>query len=85
MALFENNPWNPGARMVMNRIPFDRDAIMLSPPETSKLVRSGGFEPVFAPKSFFYFPRRMSFLRSTESVLKHLPLGAQYLVLAAKV
>jgi len=30
LALFENNPWNPGTRMVMRRIPFDRDAIPLS-------------------------------------------------------
>src|SRR5262249_50913776 len=30
LAVFENNPWNPGTRMVMSRIPFDRDAITLS-------------------------------------------------------
>lgn len=27
---FENNPWNLGTKMVMSRIPFDRDAITLS-------------------------------------------------------
>ena len=26
-ALWENNPWNPGTRWVMRRIPFDRDAV----------------------------------------------------------
>jgi len=25
-AFWENNPWNPGTRYVMSRIPFDRDA-----------------------------------------------------------
>src|SRR5262249_13102846 len=30
LALFENNPWNPGTRLVMRRIAFDRDAIPLS-------------------------------------------------------
>ena len=25
-AIWENNPWNPGPRYVMSRIPFDRDA-----------------------------------------------------------
>jgi trans-aconitate methyltransferase len=29
-ALWENNPWNLGTRYVMSRIPFDRDATMLS-------------------------------------------------------
>jgi SAM-dependent methyltransferase len=31
-AFWENNPWNPGTRYVMSRIPFDRDAITLSSP-----------------------------------------------------
>ena len=29
-ALWENNPWNPGTRLVMRRIPFDRNAVLLS-------------------------------------------------------
>src|SRR5262249_24966822 len=24
-ALWENNPWNPGTRLVMSRVPFDKD------------------------------------------------------------
>ena len=43
-ALWENNPWNPGTRYVMSRIPFDRDAITLSMLEASRLLRAGGFE-----------------------------------------
>ena len=34
-ALWENNPWNPGTRLVMSRIPFDRDALPLSAPGKS--------------------------------------------------
>ena len=41
-ALWENNPWNPGTRYVMSKIPFDRDAITLSPPEAARLVRPVG-------------------------------------------
>lgn len=84
LALFENNPWNPGTRMVMSRIPFDRDAITLSIPEARRLVRAGGF--LGAPQSWtlFYFPRPLSFLRPAEGFLSHLPLGAQYCVLATK-
>jgi len=32
-AFWENNPWNPGTRLAMRRIPFDRDAIMISAPK----------------------------------------------------
>src|SRR5262245_23633059 len=45
-ALWENNPWNPGTRLVMSRIPFDRDAITLSPLETRRMLRTGGFEVI---------------------------------------
>ncbi len=83
-ALFENNPWNPGTRMVMSRIPFDRDAITLTPPETVELLTQAGFKTVCPPKSFFYFPRQLAFLRPLEAALTHLPLGAQYVVLATK-
>jgi SAM-dependent methyltransferase len=84
LALFENNPWNPGTRMVMNRIPFDRDAITLSPPQAKQLLRVGGFTKPFINWSLFYFPRPLALLRFTERALSHLPLGAQYCVLAAK-
>ena len=83
LALFENNPWNPGARMVMSRIPFDRDARPLSPPVATRLVRQGGFVP--GPvRSLFYFPRALAPLRFAEGWLGRLPLGAQYCVLARR-
>ena len=83
-ALFENNPWNPGTRLVMHRIPFDRDAIVLNPPETRRLVREGGFTADRATRFLFYFPNMLRFLRFTEPSLVHLPLGGQYYVLAQK-
>jgi SAM-dependent methyltransferase len=82
-ALWENNPWNPGTRWVMSRIPFDRDAITLSPPETRRLLRSAGFR-LLGTDFLFVFPRTMSFLRWLEPFLCKLPLGGQYLVLAQK-
>ena len=42
-ALWENNPWNPGTRYVMSRIPFDREAMTLTPPEATFLLRKAGF------------------------------------------
>jgi SAM-dependent methyltransferase len=83
-ALFENNPWNPGTRMVMARIPFDRDAITLSPPETERLLRGARFDVTRSLRFLFYFPRPLAFLRFTEPWLASLPLGAQYYALARK-
>jgi SAM-dependent methyltransferase len=82
-ALWENNPWNPGTRMVMRRIPFDRDAITLTPREASHLLAEAGFE-VIGTRFRFYFPRVLSALRTLERFGERVPLGAQYCVLARK-
>ena len=82
-ALWENNPWNPGTRLVMRRIPFDRDAIPLSAPEARKLLTAYRFD-VLRTDFLFVFPRFLAPLRRAEPALSSLPLGAQYLVLARK-
>jgi SAM-dependent methyltransferase len=84
LAFFENNPWNPGTRLVMHRIPFDRDAHPISPRQALCLLRQGGFMGTLQPRFMFYFPRSLAFLRFTERWLTRLPLGAQYYVLARK-
>lgn len=81
LALFENNPWNPGTRMVMRRIPFDRDAIPLSYLEARRRVRDAGFE-IYGTRFLFYLPNALSPLRFIEPLFVKLPLGAQYYVLA---
>ena len=82
-AFWENNPWNPGTRYVMSRIPFDREAIALSPPAARRLLRKGGFE-VMHTDFLFFFPRWLSWLRSLEPRLTRVPLGAQYQILCRK-
>lgn len=82
-AFWENNPWNPGARLVMLRIPFDRGAVKVPPPEARRLLRAGGFEIVRTDFQFV-FPRALRFLRGLESRLAGWPLGAQYQVLVKK-
>ena len=79
-ALWENNPWNPGTRMVMSRIPFDRDAITLNMFETRRLLRRAGFE-LLRTDFMFIFPRQLAPLRALEPALSRVPLGAQYQVL----
>lgn len=82
-AFWENNPWNPGTRYVMSRIPFDRDAITLSAFEAQRLARKGGFR-VLRTDFLFIFPRALGWLRKLEPHLSMLPFGAQYQVLCEK-
>jgi trans-aconitate methyltransferase len=82
-SLWENNPWNPGTRYVMSRIPFDKDAQTLSVIETRKLLRAAGFE-LLRSDFLFIFPRALQAFRPLEALVRSLPLGAQYQVLARK-
>jgi SAM-dependent methyltransferase len=83
LAFWENNPWNPVTRFMMNRVPFDRDAILVWPRTARDLLRRAGFE-VARTDFMFIFPSVLSFLRKVEPWLVSLPLGGQYLVLAKK-
>jgi SAM-dependent methyltransferase len=82
-ALWENNPWSPGTRYVMSRIPFDWDAVTLRPSETRRLVGEGGFA-VLRTDFLFIFPRVFHWLRWIEPLVCRLPIGAQYQVLCRK-
>jgi SAM-dependent methyltransferase len=82
-ALCENNAWNPGTRVVMRSIPFDRDAIPLSPLRARRLLIGNGFE-IETTRFLFFFPRSFRALRRWESHLVRVPLGAQYIVFARR-
>ncbi|MEQ1830752.1 MAG: class I SAM-dependent methyltransferase [Pirellula sp.] len=83
-AFWENNPWNPGTRYVMSKIPFDRDANTLSILQSRRMLVCGGFA-IKRIDSCFYFPKSLRWFRRFESGLAWLPLGAQYLILAQKL
>jgi SAM-dependent methyltransferase len=82
-ALWENNPWNPGTRLVMSRIPFDRDAIPVSALEARRLATAAGFR-VLRVDFLFIFPRALRVFRGIEPLVSRLPLGAQYQVLCER-
>lgn len=82
-ALWENNAWSPAARLVMRRIPFDRDAVLVYPGQARSLLVSAGLE-VLGTDYLFVFPRWLRPLRRVEGLLRRWPVGAQYQVLARK-
>ena len=79
-SLWENNSWSPAARWVMRRIPFDRDAVMLSPARSRCLLQEAGFR-VLGCDFLFFFPHGLRWARALEPRLRNIPLGAQYQVL----
>lgn len=83
LALFENNPLNPGTRLIMSLVPFDRDAVPLRSSEARRRAQQAGLA-VQDVRFLFYFPRWLGWLRPLERFLTRLPLGAQYLVLAVR-
>ena len=83
-SFFENNPWNIGTKIIMKRIPFDRDAQPLNSFNAKKLLKNSGFEKALSTHYLFYFPNVLSFLHFIEKFLVRLPLGAQYFILARK-
>lgn len=82
-SLWENNPWSLATRYVMSRCAFDRDAIMLSPPQCRAMLRDGGFE-ILRTDFRFIFPRALRALRKIEDFVYRFPLGTQYQVLCRK-
>jgi hypothetical protein len=67
----------------MRRIPFDRDAKLLTPPHARELLTRAGFT-VLRTDFLFFFPRVLSALRGLEARLACVPAGAQYMILCRK-
>ncbi len=80
-AWFENNPLNPGTRWVMSRIPFDRDARLISPHHARRLLGRNGFNVENGARHLFFFPAPLRALRRVEQYLRWLPFGGQYMLL----
>ncbi|MCH9649938.1 MAG: class I SAM-dependent methyltransferase [Deltaproteobacteria bacterium] len=83
-GFFENNPLNPGTRLVMSRIEFDRDAQPFRAGKACQLLKEAGFDELFGPRYLFVYPRFLAWLRFSEPWLARLPVGAQYWVLAQR-
>jgi trans-aconitate methyltransferase len=80
LALWENNPWNPGTRYVMSRCAFDKDAVTISPRQARGMLSNAGFR-ILRFDFLFYFPRRLRLFRPAERYIRKLPFGGQYQVI----
>lgn len=83
--IFEHNPFNPLTKKAVNECEFDKDAILLKPSYTRKMVKKAGFDKIesnftiFMPRTKFF-----SLLLKLEKHLKWMPIGAQYYVSGTK-
>lgn len=80
---FEHNPLNPVARRVVDRCPFDDDAVLLRSVETVNLLKLAGFDDAKA-RFILTVPAFNSALRSLDRLFSRVPLGAQYYAIARK-
>lgn len=80
-VLFEHNPINPITRKIVRECPFDKDARLLKPSYSSKLLSQ-----VFDSKTSFHYvifvPPALKALLFVEKFIEWLPLGAQYAAFA---
>ena len=83
LAVFEHNPSNPVTRWVVERCPFDDDAILLPPRETLSYLTEAKLTP--KRRDYIVFlPHFLAWARRLESSLSWLPLGAQYVAVGEK-
>lgn len=82
LAIFEHNPLNPLTRHAVNTCEFDEHAVLMLAPTLRRRVRAAGFA---APRVRYrlFVPGWLRPLRPIERLLKWLPFGAQYYVVAA--
>jgi SAM-dependent methyltransferase len=83
-VMIEHNSFNPLTRFVVNRIPVDRDAQLLSAPVSRSVQQQAGLTP-FRTEYFLFLPKLFyRFLGWTENMVTWLPLGGQYATYARK-
>jgi SAM-dependent methyltransferase len=84
VIIFEHNPFNPLARLIVRRCPFDKNAQLLTLGNTAALMRANRLT-IVEKRHFLLTPwQRQPFL-FIEQRLESLPLGAQYMAVGQKV
>jgi ubiquinone/menaquinone biosynthesis C-methylase UbiE len=79
--VLEHNPLNPLTRLVVNRCPFDADAVLLSRRTLLKHLREAQLSPQ-ETRYFLFTPWEK--LRVLDRVFGRVPLGAQYCTVSTR-
>ena len=83
LIIIEHNMKNPLTRKVVTHSEVDRDAIMLEPSESIKLLEASGFTGI-SSKYIVFFPKQLACFRFMDRYISWLPLGAQYMASGIK-
>jgi len=81
--IFEHNPYNPVTRRIVRDCIWDKDAILLKPKETEKLMKDAGLT-IIQKKYTLFFPAKLNFVRTVEKLLGNIPVGGQYYIKGMK-
>ena len=82
LIVFEHNMKNPLTRKSVAACPFDNEAVMLTLSECEKLLK-GMFSSINS-KYVTFFPEQLRKLWFIDKYIGWLPMGAQYMIVAAK-
>lgn len=75
--VFEHNPYNPATQYIVKTCDIDKDAVLLRPGKLRGLFTRAGFKDV-QTRTIISVPPAGQFLAGLDSILGHLPFGAQY-------
>lgn len=80
LVIWEHNPFNPAARVLVKMCPFDEDARLLTLNTTQTLFRNNAFRTIQHAYVNLFPPRwlRCEVWAAIEKKLHGLPVGAQY-------
>jgi trans-aconitate methyltransferase len=85
IVIFEHNMFNPLTRGFVERIPMDKDAVMVQAGYCKKMVQELFGQRTKVTRGYtYFFPWRNRLFTRIEHTLAWLPLGAQYYVAAKK-
>lgn len=79
VAVFEHNPYNPGAQWIAITCPIDKNAVLLGYGRVKRLARAAGLRDL-AGRFILFTPFGSPVFRTLDRRLGWLPMGAQYLV-----
>jgi len=83
LFVFEHNPYNPITRHIVNRCPFDFDAMLLKPSEMKTLLIKNKFN-IFKKRYSLFFPSALKKFQCLDEFLGLIPMGGQYYFHAEK-